>query len=118
MIVSISAAMPAADSRWPMLDFDRADVHGPGSPPRSRKPVAALDLDRVAQRRARAAGFDIADAGGVDLGDRVRLGDDVGPASHRRRGVRHLGRTVVVERAEPRITAWMRSPSSIASQTP
>ncbi len=66
-----------------------------------------LDLDRVAQRGAGAVGLDVADGGGVDLGDRVRLGHDVGLTGHRRRRVGHLRRAVVVQRraADDRVDA-------------
>ncbi|SKZ37966.1 Uncharacterised protein [Mycobacteroides abscessus subsp. abscessus] len=57
-----------------------------------------LDFDRIAQWRCGAVCFDVTDRRGVDLGERVGLGDDLGLPCRVRCGVVHLRRAVVVDR--------------------
>ena len=57
-----------------------------------------FDFDRVAQRGTGAVRLDESDGRGVDIGDGVRLGDDLGLAGDGGCGVGHLHRAVVVDR--------------------
>ena len=85
------------------VGLDRTDVARAG--PGLRRDIECLsqafDLDRVAERRAGAMRLDVAHGRGVDLRDRLRLGDDVGLTCRVGRGVGHLRRSVVVERRSP-----------------
>lgn len=56
------------------------------------------DLDRIADGRARAVRFDVADRLGRHAGQRDRFGDDRGLAIDRGRQIAHLPRPVVVDR--------------------
>jgi len=49
-----------------------------------------LDFDRIAQRRARAVGFDVIDGFGREAGHGPRSGDDLSLALHARGGVANL----------------------------
>ena len=71
-IVLIKPAIPAADSRWPMLDLTEPTKHGPALVRRRNTECLsqAFDLDRVAERRAGSMGLDIAHGRRVDVGDR------------------------------------------------
>ena len=57
-----------------------------------------FDFDGVTERGSGAVSLDEADGRGVDLGDGVRLGDDLGLSGNRGCGVGHLHRAVVVDR--------------------
>ena len=75
------------------------------------------DLDRIAERRAGAVRLDVADRGGVDAGDRPAPWRSPRPA--RRRSARCsrpcCAPSLLI--AEPRITAWIVSPSASASSS-
>ena len=82
------------------IGLDRTDVAraGTGLLGNLESLSQTFDFDRVAQRRAGSVRLDVADLRRVDLGDRVRLGDDVGLAGRGRGGVGHLRGAVVVQR--------------------
>jgi hypothetical protein len=61
-------------------------------------PRQGRDLDRVAQRRARAVGFDQPDRARLDPRQGLRHGDDLGLPLDARHRVAHLQGTVVVDR--------------------
>ena len=105
----ISPAMPAALSRWPMLVLTEPTTSGwSAGRPCAKHGAEGLDLDRVAQPRAGAVGFDVADVGGRQAGvgqrgaDHRLLGGPLGADSPL---LRPSWLTAV-----PRISARMRSP--------
>ena len=61
--------------------------------------VSADELDRIAERRARAVRFDVADRVGRDAGDRLCERDHFRLSVGARRRVADLGRSIVVDRA-------------------
>ncbi len=100
----------------PDVRLDRTQHAGAGrSSPRLRRPAQRLDLDRVADRRAGAVGLDVADR------RRRRRRRRHAPRRRPRPGRRRSGarEAILAEPslliAEPRMTAWIRSPSSSAS---
>ena len=86
-----------------MLDLTEPMTHGPGLAARGDLESLSqpFDLDRVAERRAGSVSFDIADRRRVNVGHRMRLGDDLGLTGGIGRRVVHLRRSVVVDRGSP-----------------
>ena len=67
----ISPASPAAHLVWPICDLTEPTTQPPGpASPGSEDLRQGLDLDHVADGRARAVGLDVADRRGID----ARLG--------------------------------------------
>ena len=65
----IRPAIPAALSKWPMLVFTEPTTSGRSATAAGAEHGAeGLDLDRVAQPRAGAVGFDVTDVGGGQAG--------------------------------------------------
>ena len=70
----IRPAMPAAASRWPMLVLTEPISSGSsGARPSPQHRAQRLHFDRIAQRRAGAVRFDVADFGRLDAAARQRL---------------------------------------------
>ena len=93
----MTPAMPAAASRWPMLVLTEPSVtrRSAGRPPTTA--ASASQLDRVAQRRAGAVGFDVRDVVGAQCGVGQCLAHYGLLRQTARRG-QHVGAAVLVHR--------------------
>ena len=95
----IRPATPAAASRWPMFVFTEPTMQGrPRRRPSASTAPERGELDRIAQRRARAVGLDVIDLARGDAGVPVGRAQDrlLGlPA----RGRQAVGPAVLVDRA-------------------
>ena len=73
------------------------------------------DLDRIAQRRARAVRLDVGDGLRLDAGHRLRHRDHLGLAVDARARYSRPCSEPSLLMADPLITAWIVSPSASAS---